>query len=252
LNTENLKDELFIIKRNGDKVKYDGSKILNAIIKSMDEGENGIDKKMSAEIEQDIFEEICNDFHQALFTVESIQDMIEDRLMKYGRYNTARRYIKYRAERDKVRRKKWEMTDLQYDIWSQKYEFENEGFEGFLDRISSGNNDIKKLIRERKFLFGGRILASRGLQHKGRKVTLSNCYVMSPPEDNLESIFETSSKLARTFSYGGGCGLHIGKLRPSGSKVNNAALTTSGATSFMDLFSKVTEIIGQKGRRKII
>ena len=105
MNTVDLKESLFIfiIKRNGDKVKYDGNKILSAIAKSMSEGKKGVDEKIATKIEQDIFEEISDESYQALFTVESIQDKIEDGLMKYGRYNTARRYIKYRAERDKVR-----------------------------------------------------------------------------------------------------------------------------------------------------
>lgn len=82
-----------------------------------------------------------------------------------------------------------------------------------------------------------------------RKVTYSNCYVITPPQDNLESIFECGSKLARTFSYGGGCGIDISNLRPIGSKVNNAAKTTSGAVSFMDFYSYITGLIGQSGRR---
>lgn len=79
-----------------------------------------------------------------------------------------------------------------------------------------------------------------------------NCYVLESPEDNLESIFDTASKLARTFSYGGGCGIDVSKLRPKDAKVNNAANTTSGTTSFMDFFSYVTGLIGQEGRRKIM
>ena len=60
----------------------------------------------------------------------------------------------------------------------------------------SGNNPkIAKLIRERKFLFAGRILANRGLSKEGIKVTYSNCYVLQPPEDNLESIFNTAKNL---------------------------------------------------------
>ena len=253
-SSEWIKDnqDVKVMKRNGDLVEYDGNKIIYVIKKAMSEGQKGIDESIANDIENDIHEEVLNKFHNFIFRIEDIQDMVEDGLMRYGRYGVAKRYILYRDEHNRNREEKWEMTNLQYDIWSQKYEFENEGFEGFLTRISNGNDNVKKLIRERKFLFGGRILANRGLQHKGRKITLSNCYVLSPPEDNLESIFETSSHLARTFSYGGGCGFHIGKLRPSGSKVNNSALTTSGSTSFMDLFSKVTEIIGQRGRRKII
>lgn len=77
-----------------------------------------------------------------------------------------------------------------------------------------------------------------------------NCYVMPQVEDSIESIFDTAKWLARTYSYGGGVGLTISKLRPKGAKVNNAASTTSGAVSFMDLFSMVTSLIGQNGRRK--
>ena len=78
-----------------------------------------------------------------------------------------------------------------------------------------------------------------------------NCYVISPPEDNIESIYETAKKLARTYSYGGGCGISISKLSPRNAKIRNAARTTSGAVSFMDTFSQVTEQIGQMGRRKL-
>ena len=98
-------------------------------------------------------------------------------------------------------------------------------------------------------MFGGRILSNRGLNKQGRKVTYSNCYVIEPPEDNIESIFDCAKKLARTYSYGGGCGIDISKLSPRGAKINNAAKETSGAVSFMELYSLVTGLIGQNGRR---
>lgn len=141
-------------------------------------------------------------------------------------------------------------NQLSLDIWHKKYQINNETFEEWLDRVSGGYNDIKELIRAKKFLFGGRILASRGV--KDRRVTYSNCYVISPPNDNIESIFETASKLARTYSFGGGCGTDISNLRPKDSLVHNAAKSTSGAVSFMDLYSYVTGLIGQSGRRKIV
>lgn len=140
-------------------------------------------------------------------------------------------------------------NQLSLDIWSKKYRYKDESFEEWLDRVSGHNSEIKRLIREKKFLFGGRILANRGLNKRGKKITLSNCYVLEPPEDNLESIFDCAAKLARTFSYGGGCGIDVSKLRPKGSKVNNAASSTTGTTSFMDFFSHVTGLIGQEGRR---
>lgn len=138
-------------------------------------------------------------------------------------------------------------NNLSYTIWDKKYRNNNESFTQWLYRVSNGYKPIMSLIKEKKFIFGGRILASRGVTD--RKVTYSNCYVITPPEDNLESIFQCASKLARTYSYGGGCGINISNLAPKGSKVHNAAKYTSGATSFMDFYSYITGLIGQEGRR---
>lgn len=138
-------------------------------------------------------------------------------------------------------------NDLSYTIWEKKYRNGDESFDEWLDRVSNGNPVTKNLIKEKKFIFGGRILANRGVT--GKKVTLSNCYVLTPPEDNLESIFDCAKKLARTYSYGGGCGVDVSKLAPKGATVHNAAQTTSGTSSFMKLYSTVTGIIGQSGRR---
>ena len=142
----------------------------------------------------------------------------------------------------------WLDSQLGIDIWNNKYKFENETFEEWLGRVSNGNEDIAQLIREKKFLFGGRILANRGLDEYGKKVTYSNCYVLNT-NDSIEDIYKTCSDLARTFSYGGGVGIDISKLRPKDAYVNNTARKTSGACSFMDTFSQVTETIGQNGRR---
>lgn len=144
--------------------------------------------------------------------------------------------------------KDWGLSQLGEDIWKNKYQYEDETFEEWLDRVSAGDEDLKELIRNKKFLFGGRILSNRGLDKKGKKITLSNCYVLTT-DDSIEDIYQTCSDLARTFSYGGGVGVDISKLRPKGMRVNNASKYTTGACSFMDTFSQVTETIGQNGRR---
>lgn len=138
-------------------------------------------------------------------------------------------------------------NQLGIDIWQKKYQRNGETFDEWIDRVSGHDSDVASLIREKKFLFGGRILSNRGVTDE--KVTYSNCYVIAPPEDNIESIYDCAKKLARTYSYGGGCGIDISKLAPSGAKVNNQAKSTSGAVSFMDTFSQVTQQIGQNGRR---
>lgn len=139
--------------------------------------------------------------------------------------------------------------ELAITIWKNKYRFKDESLDDWFKRVSGGNEIVEEQIKAKKFIFGGRILANRGLSDKNRKITYSNCYVVAPPKDNLESIFDCGAKLARTFSYGGGCGIDISNLRPSGARVNNAAKTTSGAVSFMDFYSYITGLIGQSGRR---
>lgn len=138
-------------------------------------------------------------------------------------------------------------NQLGIDIWKKKYQRCSESFDDWLERVSGGDLEVAALIQSKQFLFGGRILSNRGIEDE--KVTYSNCYVISPPEDNIESIYDTAKKLARTYSYGGGCGIDISNLAPAGAKVNNQAKSTSGAVSFMDTFSQVTEQIGQNGRR---
>ena len=59
--------------------------------------------------------------------------------------------------------KEWINGELALTIWEKKYRFEDETFDEWLDRVSDGNEDIRKAILEKKFLFGGRILANRGL-----------------------------------------------------------------------------------------
>lgn len=139
-------------------------------------------------------------------------------------------------------------NQLGIDIWNKKYRWKDESFPEWLNRVSGGDYELMDLIVTKKFLFGGRILAMRGVDD-GTKASYSNCYVLEPPEDNLESIYETCKKLARTYSYGGGCGIDISKLAPEGAIVHNAAKTSSGAVSFMDTFSQVTQQIGQNSRR---
>ncbi len=102
------------------------------------------------------------------------------------------------------------------------------------------------LLKDFKFVPGGRILFGAGSVHKA---TLLNCYYLPIKKDSIEGIYETAKEMARTYSYGGGVGIDISILRPKGAVVNNSARFSTGSTSFMELFSITTGIIGQTGRR---
>lgn len=236
---------LKVEKRNGNIVDFDPQKIQVAVTKAMRETDKGIDEEVAKKVAESVMEQVKEN---EIINIEQIQDIVEIELMK-DRPDVAKKYIIYREERARLREQGWNMTDLQRDIYEKKYRYDSESFEEFLERVSGGNNPIKKAIKDKKFMPAGRILAGRGLHKLGKKITLSNCYVMPKVEDNIESIFDTAKYMARTYSYGGGVGLTLSNLRPKGAKVNNAASSTTGAVSFMDLYSLTTGLIGMRGRR---
>ncbi len=102
------------------------------------------------------------------------------------------------------------------------------------------------LLEDFRFVPGGRIMFGAGAK---KRATLLNCYVLPVKEDTLESIFDWCKEAARTYSLGGGVGTDISILRPRGARVNNAAIFSSGAVSFMEIMSETTHTIGQNGRR---
>ena len=53
-------------------------------------------------------------------------------------------------------------NQLGIDIWNKKYRYGEESFDEWLDRVSGGDAEVRQLIVQKKFLFGGRILANRG------------------------------------------------------------------------------------------
>lgn len=102
-------------------------------------------------------------------------------------------------------------------------------------------------LYEGYFVPGGRVLAGAGDLY--RLKTLANCFVSKIQEDNIESLYDAAYECARTYSFGGGIGVDISPLRPKNSVVHNAADSSTGAVSFMELYSLTTGLIGQSGRR---
>lgn len=103
------------------------------------------------------------------------------------------------------------------------------------------------LLKDFKYIVpGGSIMANLG---KNSPTSLSNCFVIGQPEDNIDSIFEYAKQAAQLYKRRGGVGIDISILRPQGANVNNASKTSTGSVSFMELYSNVTNLIGQSGRR---
>lgn len=136
-------------------------------------------------------------------------------------------------------------NQLSYDIWNKKYRFNNESFDQWLDRVSGNNKEIRRLIYEKKFLFGGRTLANRGTE----KGSYSNCYSHGYIEDSLDGIMDAAKNIAMTFKAQGGQGLSLSKIRPKGSMIAGK-FKSDGIVPFMEIFNTVTESVSQGGSRK--
>ncbi len=93
-----------IIKRNGAEVEFDITKILEAIRKannSVKDSEKLSDKEIDAIADK--VERNLREMSRAA-SVEEIQDLVENQLMKYQAYTIARNYITYRYKRQLVRK----------------------------------------------------------------------------------------------------------------------------------------------------
>ena len=106
--------------------------------------------------------------------------------------------------------------------------------------------EFLRIFEDFKAVPQGSIMFALG--NTNQKASCSNCFVFEV-EDSIESIGATSTEMMRTYSYRGGCGLDISPLRPGNAIVNNAAIVSSGAASFMEHFSNITRMIGINGRR---
>ena len=107
--------------------------------------------------------------------------------------------------------------------------------------------EILWLLSEFRFVPGGRILFGLG---NWRKSTLFNCYFLPIREDSVRGIARFLEEAMRTFALGGGVGTNADLLRPRGAKVGNAGVESSGAVSFMELFSTLAGVMGASGGRR--
>lgn len=106
---------------------------------------------------------------------------------------------------------------------------------------------IFELFRNFRYIIpGGSVIAGCGTKEL---VSLSNCFVIDSPKDSYAEIMKTRSQQAQLMKRRGGVGYDLSKLRPRGAKVNNAAKSSTGAASFMDVCSDITNEVAQNGRR---
>ncbi|QOJ22713.1 MAG: adenosylcobalamin-dependent ribonucleoside-diphosphate reductase [Gammaproteobacteria bacterium] len=103
------------------------------------------------------------------------------------------------------------------------------------------------ILRDFKFLPGGRILAGAGTVHQ---VTLFNCFVMGTITDSMDGIFDALKEGALTMQQGGGVGYDFSTLRPRGAQAAGAGSVASGPVSFMRIWDSMCATILSTGARR--
>ncbi len=79
--------------------------------------------------------------------------------------------------------------------------------------------------------------------------SLSNCFVIDPPQDSYGGILYTDQEQAQIMKRRGGVGFDLSTIRPKGLPTKNAARTTDGIGVFMERFSNTCREVAQGGRR---
>ena len=150
------------------------------------------------------------------------------------------------ADMHKRMAKEFARIEKQYD--DNALPFDQEKFsKHYHKRKPLTEKRIFELFDKFKYVIpAGSVMAGLGAE---KPVSLSNCFVLPSPEDSYSSIMMTRLNQAELMKRRGGVGYDLSKLRPRGAAVNNAAVTSTGAASFMDVCSDVTNEVAQQGRR---
>lgn len=107
---------------------------------------------------------------------------------------------------------------------------------------------IHEILKDFKyFIFGGSILF--GLGNNNAVSSLGNCFFIDNNADSYGGIFNMDESMVQLMKRRGGVGITIEHLRPSTSRVNNSAHSSTGAVSFMNRYSTSTREVAQDGRR---
>ena len=146
---------MLIVKRDGTQVQFDRDKIINAINKAFIE----VDGKLyETDTAYDIAVEIESAARQLtkedrILSVEAIQDLVEDYLMRSERKDVARAYIRYRYKKEILRQ-----TSKTYDGILELVEMQN-------DELKEENSNKNAIVAstQRDYMAGE---VSKDLSHR--------------------------------------------------------------------------------------
>lgn len=143
------------------------------------------------------------------------------------------------------------------DIFNQKYAHEGcETWDQLADvvvedvcgdmMVKDEKEELKKLIRELKFIPGGRYLYYAGRPAK----FYNNCYLLRAEEDTREDWANLSWKTESCLMTGGGIGVDYSRYRASGSRLGRTGGVASGPIPKMAMVNEIGRNVMQGGSRR--
>lgn len=128
-----------VIKRSGETVIFDRTKIYNAILKANTDCQEAdcIDEQTARDITDNVVLK-CESLNNDGITVEKIQDIVEKEIMTAGKYEAAKQYIIYRHKRAAVRQNK-ALTEklMASNVQNQNANVDEASFGGRLGEVAS-------------------------------------------------------------------------------------------------------------------
>lgn len=237
----------------------------------------GKDAKVARRLSEQVVAQLERHFSNKIIpSVQDIQDVVEEVLIKAKYADVAKAYVAYREKHKYVRefktflgvRDELKMSSNAIKVLAKRYLMRNDQGNivetpgrlfkrvaktvAMIDRqydpktnMSKAEDAYYKMMAERDFLPNTPTLMNAGTP-LGQ---LSACFVL-PVGDSLPEIFESVKNMALIHQSGGGTGFSFSKLRPKGDLVKSTKGVSSGPVSFMKIFDMTTEVIKQGGKRR--
>jgi ribonucleoside-diphosphate reductase alpha chain len=114
-----------------------------------------------------------------------------------------------------------------------------------ITNYSSLFDSIYRVMVQRKFIPGGRILSQTGRQYH----QTDNCFCLQA-EDNREGWADLAHKCSLMFMSGGGVGVEYGYIRPYGTELRRSGGIASGPVPLVHMIDSIAAAVRQGGERR--